>query len=92
MEDKLCNVLVNTFCRALTIGQMQGKFQMVVVRHTGHAIQVSSQDVQIKIFFEKSKLRYFNMSRLALILLWLGAFAPFSPVVISRAYDDPALP
>ena len=29
------------FCnRALTIGQMQGKFQMVVVRHTGHAIQV----------------------------------------------------
>lgn len=30
------------FCnRALTIGQMQGKFQMVVVRHTGHAIQVA---------------------------------------------------
>lgn len=29
------------FCnRPLTIGQMQGKFQMVVVRHTGHAIQV----------------------------------------------------
>ncbi|KAH0460458.1 hypothetical protein IEQ34_011121 [Dendrobium chrysotoxum] len=26
--------------RALTIGQMQGKFQMLVVRHTGHAIQV----------------------------------------------------
>nr|CAB3484604.1 unnamed protein product [Digitaria exilis] len=25
--------------QALTIGQMQGKFQMVVVRHTGHAIQ-----------------------------------------------------
>ncbi|KAG2714100.1 hypothetical protein I3843_03G013000 [Carya illinoinensis] len=25
--------------RALTIGQMQGKFQMVLVRHTGHAIQ-----------------------------------------------------
>ncbi|CAH1433781.1 unnamed protein product [Lactuca virosa] len=25
--------------RALTIGQMQGKFQMVVFRHTGHAIQ-----------------------------------------------------
>ncbi|KAL0917669.1 hypothetical protein M5K25_012748 [Dendrobium thyrsiflorum] len=25
--------------RALTIGQMQGKFQMLVVRHTGHAIQ-----------------------------------------------------
>ncbi|KAI3718536.1 hypothetical protein L6452_19410 [Arctium lappa] len=25
--------------RDLTIGQMQGKFQMVVVRHTGHAIQ-----------------------------------------------------
>nr|QEE59975.1 protein phosphatase methylesterase 1 [Betula platyphylla] len=25
--------------RALTIGQMQGKFQMVIVRHTGHAIQ-----------------------------------------------------
>lgn len=25
--------------RSLTIGQMQGKFQMVVVRHTGHAIQ-----------------------------------------------------
>ncbi|XP_062225735.1 uncharacterized protein LOC133924280 isoform X4 [Phragmites australis] len=25
--------------RALTIGQMQGKFQMVVVRNTGHAIQ-----------------------------------------------------
>ncbi|EMS52403.1 Protein phosphatase methylesterase 1 [Triticum urartu] len=25
--------------RALTIGQMQGKFQMIVVRHTGHAIQ-----------------------------------------------------
>lgn len=25
--------------RALTIGQMQGKFQILVVRHTGHAIQ-----------------------------------------------------
>jgi len=25
--------------RSLTIGQMQGKFQMIVVRHTGHAIQ-----------------------------------------------------
>lgn len=25
--------------RTLTIGQMQGKFQMVLVRHTGHAIQ-----------------------------------------------------
>ncbi|KAM0940754.1 putative protein phosphatase methylesterase-1 [Dioscorea sansibarensis] len=25
--------------RSLTIGQMQGKFQLVVVRHTGHAIQ-----------------------------------------------------
>ncbi|CAM8921643.1 unnamed protein product [Rhodiola kirilowii] len=25
--------------RPLTIGQMQGKFQMIVVRHTGHAIQ-----------------------------------------------------
>ena len=26
--------------RALTIAQMQGKFQMLVVRHSGHAIQV----------------------------------------------------
>jgi protein phosphatase methylesterase 1 len=26
--------------RTLTIGQMQGKFQMIVVKHTGHAIQV----------------------------------------------------
>ncbi|CAN7116490.1 hypothetical protein HID58_010553 [Brassica napus] len=25
--------------RTLTIGQMQGKFQMIVVKHTGHAIQ-----------------------------------------------------
>ncbi|KAH7568333.1 hypothetical protein JRO89_XS07G0277400 [Xanthoceras sorbifolium] len=30
--------------RSLTIGQMQGKFQMVVVRHTGHAIQEDSPD------------------------------------------------
>ncbi|KAI4332426.1 hypothetical protein L6164_017335 [Bauhinia variegata] len=30
--------------RALTIGQMQGKFQMVVVRHTGHAIQAYAPD------------------------------------------------
>lgn len=30
--------------RALTIGQMQGKFQMVVVRHTGHAIQEDEPD------------------------------------------------
>ncbi|CAL8107055.1 unnamed protein product [Prunus armeniaca] len=30
--------------RALTIGQMQGKFQMVVVRHTGHAIQEDVPD------------------------------------------------
>ncbi|KAK9111754.1 hypothetical protein Scep_019273 [Stephania cephalantha] len=29
----------NRLDRSLTIGQMQGKFQMVVVRHTGHAIQ-----------------------------------------------------
>ncbi|XWS23311.1 hypothetical protein CRYUN_Cryun28dG0001600 [Craigia yunnanensis] len=30
--------------RALTIGQMQGKFQMVVVRHTGHTIQEDVPD------------------------------------------------
>ncbi|KAL5778699.1 hypothetical protein ACOSQ2_009436 [Xanthoceras sorbifolium] len=30
--------------RSLTIGQMQGKFQMVVVRHTGHAIQEDLPD------------------------------------------------
>ncbi|RXH92498.1 hypothetical protein DVH24_033394 [Malus domestica] len=30
--------------RALTIGQMQGKFQMVVIRHTGHAIQEDVPD------------------------------------------------
>ncbi|KAM6595546.1 hypothetical protein CsatA_006070 [Cannabis sativa] len=30
--------------RALTIGQMQGKFQMVVVKHTGHAIQEDVPD------------------------------------------------
>ncbi|CAH1423687.1 unnamed protein product [Lactuca virosa] len=30
--------------RDLTIGQMQGKFQMVVVRHTGHAIQEDVPD------------------------------------------------
>ncbi|QCD91761.1 protein phosphatase methylesterase 1 [Vigna unguiculata] len=29
---------------SLTIGQMQGKFQMVVVRHTGHAIQEDVPD------------------------------------------------
>ncbi|KAL2936471.1 Protein phosphatase methylesterase 1 [Bienertia sinuspersici] len=30
--------------RTLTIGQMQGKYQMVVVRHTGHAIQEDVPD------------------------------------------------
>lgn len=30
--------------RSLTIGQMQGKFQMIVVRHTGHAIQEDEPD------------------------------------------------
>jgi len=30
--------------RSLTIGQMQGKFQMIVVRHTGHAIQEDVPD------------------------------------------------
>lgn len=36
----------NYFCdRSLTIGQMQGKFQMIVVRHTGHAIQVCTSHV-----------------------------------------------
>ncbi|XP_010245725.1 PREDICTED: protein phosphatase methylesterase 1 [Nelumbo nucifera] len=30
--------------RSLTIGQMQGKFQMEVVRHTGHAIQEDASD------------------------------------------------
>lgn len=30
--------------RTLTIGQMQGKFQMIVVKHTGHAIQVKNCD------------------------------------------------
>ncbi|XP_034675692.1 protein phosphatase methylesterase 1 isoform X1 [Vitis riparia] len=30
--------------RSLTIGQMQGKFQMVVVRHSGHAIQEDEPD------------------------------------------------
>jgi hypothetical protein len=31
-------------CRNLTIGQMQGKFQMIVIRHTGHAIQEDEPD------------------------------------------------
>ncbi|KAF3790195.1 phosphatase methylesterase 1 protein [Nymphaea thermarum] len=30
--------------KTLTIGQMQGKFQMVVVRYTGHAIQEDAHD------------------------------------------------
>ncbi|BBN04239.1 protein phosphatase methylesterase 1 [Marchantia polymorpha subsp. ruderalis] len=30
--------------RSLTIGQMQGKFQMIVVRHSGHAIQEDEPD------------------------------------------------
>ncbi|KAH9574443.1 hypothetical protein CY35_01G057800 [Sphagnum magellanicum] len=30
--------------RNLTIGQMQGKFQMIVIRHTGHAIQEDEPD------------------------------------------------
>ncbi|KAJ3675324.1 hypothetical protein LUZ60_004366 [Juncus effusus] len=30
--------------KSLTIGQMQGKFQMIVVRHTGHAIQEDVPD------------------------------------------------
>lgn len=30
--------------RSLTIGQMQGKFQMIVLRHTGHAIQEDVPD------------------------------------------------
>ncbi|XP_016202216.1 protein phosphatase methylesterase 1 [Arachis ipaensis] len=30
--------------KSLTIGQMQGKFQMIVVRHTGHAIQEDSPE------------------------------------------------
>ncbi|GLJ31087.1 hypothetical protein SUGI_0622230 [Cryptomeria japonica] len=30
--------------RSLTIGQMQGKFQMIVIRHTGHAIQEDVPD------------------------------------------------
>ena len=30
--------------RALTIAQMQGKFQMLVVRHSGHAIQVWNRE------------------------------------------------
>lgn len=40
-HKKLVYNFLALFCnRPLTIGQMQGKFQMVVVRHTGHAIQV----------------------------------------------------
>ncbi|KAH7289968.1 hypothetical protein KP509_30G026200 [Ceratopteris richardii] len=35
--------------RALTIGQMQGKFQMVVLRNTGHAIQEDVPDELAKI-------------------------------------------
>jgi len=38
--DKHLLYLIKLCTRSLTIGQMQGKFQMVVVRHTGHAIQV----------------------------------------------------
>ncbi|KAH9322331.1 hypothetical protein KI387_016970, partial [Taxus chinensis] len=30
--------------RSLTIGQMQGKFQIIVIRHTGHAIQEDVPD------------------------------------------------
>ncbi|CAM6113999.1 unnamed protein product [Calypogeia fissa] len=30
--------------RSLTIGQMQGKFQMIVIRHSGHAIQEDEPD------------------------------------------------
>ncbi|XP_044510423.1 protein phosphatase methylesterase 1-like isoform X2 [Mangifera indica] len=37
--DRLDSSKGMELARPLTIGQMQGKFQMVVVRHTGHAIQ-----------------------------------------------------
>lgn len=47
--------------RQLTIGQMQGKFQMIVVRHTGHAIQVLflySQELDI-FCFQSSPVVYY---------------------------------
>ena len=37
---EMISFIVFLTSRQLTIGQMQGKFQMIVVRHTGHAIQV----------------------------------------------------
>lgn len=46
--------------RALTIGQMQGKFQMVVVRHTGHAIQVGYFWYRFVVFWFKSRNCHVN--------------------------------
>jgi hypothetical protein len=51
MSKQICSsvVLIFFYClcfcnRSLTIGQMQGKFQMIVVRHTGHAIHEDVPD------------------------------------------------
>ncbi|KAL2936443.1 Protein phosphatase methylesterase 1 [Bienertia sinuspersici] len=45
--------------RTLTIGQMQGKYQMVVVRHTGHAIQEDVPDE-----FAKLILNFISRNRI----------------------------
>jgi len=46
---------------------MQGKFQMVVVRHTGHAIQVCTSHVSFCIHY-KNEVTIFFVTLFALLL------------------------
>nr|KYP52669.1 Protein phosphatase methylesterase 1 [Cajanus cajan] len=61
--------------RSLTIGQMQGKFQMVVVRHTGHAIQEDVPDefaTLIVNFISRNRIGPHGIE----VLLFLISFQP----------------
>lgn len=58
--------------RSLTIGQMQGKFQMVVVRHTGHAIQVCTSQVSCFIHYVVFWFSSLICNLISSILIYLG--------------------
>lgn len=48
--------------RSLTIGQMQGKFQMIVLRHTGHVIQEDVPDELARVILSFISRNYIGAS------------------------------
>ncbi|PKU64747.1 protein phosphatase methylesterase 1 [Dendrobium catenatum] len=81
--------------KALTIGQMQGKFQMLVVRHTGHAIQVLCLQFLLSCIFYQTVSQDDRLRKLEVWLMPIrfgsGCDDKLVSLFVVRLFFDPAI-